>query len=135
MPGTGINTTGFPSPAQDFTENRLDLNQLLIAHPAATFFMRADGEAMAEDGIHAGDILVVDRALTPVHRDVVVAVVDGELMVRRLGVGSHKNNFLHQENISNTLIIKDSNESTVWGVVTYVIHRLRRNGTRPFPFG
>jgi DNA polymerase V len=135
MPGTGINTTGFPSPAQDFTENRLDLNQLLIAHPAATFFMRADGEAMAEDGIHAGDILVVDRALTPVHRDVVVAVVDGELMVRRLGASGYKRNSLHQKNISNSLIIKDNNELTIWGVVTHVIHLLRRSGARPFPFG
>lgn len=65
---------GFPSPADDFTVRRQDLNELLITHPTATFFWGVGGTSMTGAGIHNGDILVVNRALTPLHRDIVVAV-------------------------------------------------------------
>lgn len=133
MPGTGITHTGFPSPAQDFAESRLDLNRLIIIHPAATFFMRAAGEAMREAGIHSGDILVVDRALTAGHRDVVVAVVAGELMVRRLWHRGREIRLLPENSAFSPLVIDRGAELIVWGVVTYVLHPLQRTGTRQQP--
>lgn len=69
---------GFPSPAEDFHVERLDLTAILVTHPQATFLLRLSGESMAEAGLYDGDLLVVNRALKPVHQDVVIAVVDGE---------------------------------------------------------
>ncbi len=78
--------TGFPSPADDFIENRLDINAHLVKRPAATFFVRVQGNSMQDAGIHDGDILVVDRSLEPASGKVVVAAVDGELTVKRLEI-------------------------------------------------
>src|SRR5713101_669572 len=77
-------SAGYPSPADDYLEGSLDLNQHLITHPTATFFVRVAGESMREAGIHSGDVLIVDRALTPTDGSVVIAVVNGELTVKRL---------------------------------------------------
>ena len=70
---------GFPSPAQDYIERTLDLNELCISHPAATFFVRAEGDSMIEGGIQSGDILIVDRSIDAKHHDIVIAAIDGEL--------------------------------------------------------
>jgi DNA polymerase V len=75
---------GFPSPAQDYVEKTLDLNEQLIAHPAATYFVRVQGDSMIGAGIEDGDLLIVDRALEPKHGDIVVAGFFGELTVKRL---------------------------------------------------
>lgn len=75
---------GFPSPAQDYTEQTIDLNQLCVAHPAATYFVRAAGDSMGDHGIRDGDLLVVDRSRKAVHGSVVVAAVDGEFTVKKL---------------------------------------------------
>ena len=75
---------GFPSPADDFQARRHDLNELLITHPMATFMWEVSGHSMIEAGIGDGDVLVVNRALTPVHRDIVVAQVDGDFTVKYL---------------------------------------------------
>ncbi len=125
MPGTGLEYTGFPSPAQDFAESRLDLNQLVIAHPLATFFMRVDGDAMRGAGIHSGDILVVDRALDAGHRDVVVAVVEGELLVRRLWQRDGRVRLLAENPDVAPLTMESDMELIIWGVATYVLHDLR----------
>ena len=77
-------SAGFPSPAQDYVEQTLDLNELCIKRPAATFFVRVEGESMIEAGIFHNDILVVDRSVKPVHGDIVVAQVDGEFTVKEL---------------------------------------------------
>src|SRR5215831_7665344 len=77
-------SAGYPSPADDYLEGPLDLNEHLITHPTATFFVRVAGESMREAGIHSGDVLVVDRALTPRNGSIVIAVVNGELTVKRL---------------------------------------------------
>src|SRR6187200_1635266 len=77
-------SAGFPSPADDYIESKLDLNDLLVPHPAATFFTRVNGNSMIEAGIFHEDLLIVDRAETPGDGCVVVAVVDGELTVKRL---------------------------------------------------
>lgn len=77
-------SAGFPSPAQDYVEQTLDLNELCIKHPAATFFVRVEGESMIEAGIFPKDVLVVDRSLKPGHGDTVIASVNGEFTVKEL---------------------------------------------------
>lgn len=77
-------TAGFPSPAQDHMERQLDLNELCVRHPAATYLVVAQGDSMLEAGIHPGDILIVDRAVEPVHGHIVIAELNGELTVKRL---------------------------------------------------
>lgn len=75
---------GFPSPAQDYVEDRLDLNKLLIKHPSATYFIKVSGESMRDAGISDGDLLVVDRSLSAVHGDIVIAAIAGEFTVKEL---------------------------------------------------
>lgn len=75
---------GYPSPAEDYLEGKLDLNRHLIKHPAATFFVRVVGDSMIDAGIHPGDILIVDRSLEPADKKVVIAVIEGELTVKRI---------------------------------------------------
>ncbi|MDZ4201450.1 MAG: translesion error-prone DNA polymerase V autoproteolytic subunit [Gallionella sp.] len=116
---------GFPSPADDYIEDRLDLNQLLVHNKAATFFLRVKGDSMDNAGIHDGDIIVVDRSVEATDRSVVVAVIDGELTVKRLvmrnGIAE-----LHPENPKYAPIrFKDGQELTIWGVVTSSVHSVR----------
>ena len=77
-------SAGFPSPAQDYIEENLDLNEYLIAHPSATYFVKVAGYSMVDAGIYPEDILIVDRAIEPAHKKIVIAIVDGELTVKRL---------------------------------------------------
>ncbi len=114
---------GFPSPAEDYMEKRLDLNDLLIKHPAATFFVRVEGDSMRDAGILSGDILVVDRALEAVHGKIVVAVIDGEFTVKRLHIHSGGVTLLPENPAYPALEVKPGSEFQIWGVVTYVIHR------------
>ncbi len=115
---------GFPSPADDCLEGKLDLNRHLIKHPAATFFVRVTGDSMIGAGIHSGDLLVVDRSLEPADKNVVVAVLDGELTVKRL----FKQNGIVRllpENLNYPPIeITPHQTIEIWGVVTSVIHSL-----------
>lgn len=115
---------GFPSPAADYEEDRLDLNRYLVKHPAATFFVRAVGDSMIGAGIHCGDLLVVDRSLEPKDKSVVIAVVDGELTVKRIRIDRRKI-ILEPENESySARQITEGTDFQVWGVVTSVIHNL-----------
>jgi DNA polymerase V len=115
---------GFPSPADDYLDTALDLNDYVVRNPAATFFMRASGESMLGAGIHSGDILVVDRSLEPLQGRVVVAAVNGELTVKRLRrTGRHIR--LVAENPAFPAIEPDpESQVDIWGVVTYVIHKV-----------
>ncbi len=116
---------GFPSPAEDYAENRLDLNQLLVQNKSATFFMRVEGDSMSAAGIHDGDIIVVDRSIAPYDRAVVVAVVDGELTVKRL-LTRNGTAELHAENNQCAPIrLKEGQELAIWGVVTSAVHRVK----------
>ena len=116
---------GFPSPAQDYIERTLDLNELCIKHPSATFFVRAEGDSMIQAGIFTGDVLVVDRSLQPRDRDIVIASVGGEFTVKRLGLLPFP--ALHAENPDYEPIKIDTEDGVeVFGVVTNVIHPLRR---------
>jgi DNA polymerase V len=115
---------GFPSPADDFLEGSLDLNQHLIRHPAATFFVRVSGDSMIEAGIHSGDLLIVDRALEPAQNHVVIAVVNGELTVKRLGKRGDTLCLLSENGQYPPLLLDATTDCEIWGVVTYVIHRV-----------
>jgi len=114
---------GFPSPADDHLEDALDLNTHLIQHKDATFFVKAQGDSMLGAGIHQGDILIVDKSLTPKSGKIVIAVVDGEFTVKRLH--KYKGNItLKSENPEfEDIKIKGTDELIIWGVVTSVIHQ------------
>ena len=116
---------GFPSPAEDYVECSLDLNEYLIAHREATFFVRVKGHSMTGAGIRDGDLLVVDRSLEAGDGDIVVAVVDGELTVKRLSRRGGRVRLLPEHPGCAPIEFKDGQELTVWGVVTSVIHRVR----------
>ena len=114
---------GFPSPAEDYLDRRLDLHQHLVRNEAATFFLRAHGESMLGAGIHDGDLLIVDRSIEPAHRKVVIAALDGELTVKRL-LYREGRVFLAPENPQfEPIDITESEFVHIWGVVTYVVHK------------
>lgn len=117
-------SAGFTSPADDYLDRKLDLNEYLIKHPAATFFVRAAGESMLGAGIHDGDILIVDRSLEAINGKVVIAVVDGQLTVKRLAVARGRPMLLPENEQYRPIEINEGNEVIIWGVVTNVIHAL-----------
>lgn len=115
---------GFPSPADDYTEQKLDLNEHLIKHPAATFFVRVEGNSMIDAGIKSGDILIVDRALPVSNGAVVVAHIQGEFTVKRV---EHRDNQLYLVPANNNyspLLVTPEMDIEIWGVVSYVIHKV-----------
>lgn len=117
-------SAGFPSPADDYIEQSLDLNQLLIQQPAATFFVRAEGDSMIGAGIHDNDLLVVDRSIEAVPNKVVICALDGELTVKRL-VSKQGCMVLMAENPRYPDIpMHEDIDMMIWGVVTAVIHPL-----------
>ncbi len=114
---------GFPSPADDFLEGQLDLNKYLIHHPAATYYVRVKGDSMINAGIHDGDLLIVDRSLEPRENKVVIAVVNGQITVKRLKKLKNKQFVLVAENPDFPSIeVNEENNVSIWGVVTNVIH-------------
>jgi DNA polymerase V len=115
---------GFPSPADDFVEKTLDLNELLVQKPAATFFARAQGESMLGAGIHHNDILVVDRSIEPVPGKIVICALNGELTVKRLDRENEQWKLKAENPDYADIVIYDELEMVVWGVVTNVIHPL-----------
>jgi DNA polymerase V len=117
-------SAGFPSPADDYLDGTLDLNQYLITHPTATFFVRVTGESMLKAGIHSGDMLIVDRSLEPVDGKVVIAVLDGELTVKRLLRRDGKLQLVAEHDAYPPLDIEAAQTLDIWGVVTHVIHSL-----------
>ncbi len=113
---------GFPSPADDYIEAKLDLNQFLIKRPAATFFVRVEGESMINAGIHPDDILVVDRSIKPTDGKIVIAVLNGELTVKRLKLTNSSTTLLPENDRFSPISITEEMNFSVWGVVTSVIH-------------
>ena len=124
---------GFPSPAEQYVERQLDLNELLVARPAATYFVRADGDSMAGAGIRSGDLLVVDRALEPADGSVVIACVDGEFTVKTLRRGRNGVRLESANPAFPPIRFSGEMELRVFGVVTAVIHRLTPQNARPIP--
>ena len=145
----GSVVAGFPSPAEQYLEPPLDLNELLVKRPAATFFVRVEGDSMIGAGIRDKDLLVVDRSLTPANGDIIIAAVDGEFTVKTLrvlgnrergiGNGGERGNgelgigngggvryVLEPANPNYTSIeIKKGNQLDCFGVVTSVIHQFK----------
>ena len=120
---------GFPSPADDFIERSLDLNEQLVANPIATFFVRASGHSMDGAGVHDGDLLVVDRSLTPTHGNIVVAIIDGGLTVKRLSKQAMKASLMPEpsnddQGTYKLIEITIETDATIWGVVTWSMHKL-----------
>ncbi len=114
---------GFPSPAEDYLDKTLDLNELLISHPAATFFVRVAGDSMQGAGIFSGDTLVVDRSLEATDNKIVVAIVNGEFTVKRLRLKEGRISLVPENPNFPTIEVKEGSDFQVWGVVTYVIHK------------
>lgn len=115
-------SAGFPSPAEDYMEGRLDLNEHLIKNPSATFFVRVTGDSMTGAGIFSGDMLVVDRSLTAKDGSVVIASLNGELLVKRFRADG-RNCYLEAENPAYPPIdLTPDMQFEVWGVVSTVIH-------------
>ncbi len=116
---------GFPSPADDYVEARLDLNELLIQRQEATYFLRVKGDSMQGAGIHPGDLIVVDRSIEAQDGSVVVAEVDGALTIKRLRLGDGAPE-LHPDNPAYPVIrFKEGQELRIWGVVTSSVHMVR----------
>ena len=116
---------GFPSPADDYLERGIDLNEELIRNPAATDLVRVKGESMRDAGIHSGDTLIVDKSVTPSDRQIVVAMIDGEFTVKRFRKVNGQI-FLEAENPTfQPIEVGEDQELTIWGAVTYIIHQAR----------
>lgn len=111
---------GFPSPAQDYVERRIDLNELMVQHPSATYFVKSTGDSMRDAGIGEGDLLVIDSSRTAEQGDIVIAAVDGEFTVKRLKL--HPIVMLMPENPAYSPIMIGSEDNLeVFGVVTYIV--------------
>lgn len=116
---------GFPSPADDYVESALDLNELVMAHADATFYVRVSGDSMRDASIWPGDILVVDRALSARHLDIVVALLDGAFTVKRLHQHRAGLSLVPANPAYVPILVTEAMQFQVWGVVTYCIHRVR----------
>ncbi|EFE95092.1 translesion error-prone DNA polymerase V autoproteolytic subunit [Serratia odorifera] len=115
---------GFPSPAQDYVESRLDIGKLLVRHPNATYFVRASGNSMIDANIHDGDLLVVDSALNAEHGNIVIAAIDGEFTVKRLQL--HPTRQLVAMNPAYApIILAEDATLEIFGVVTFIVYAAR----------
>lgn len=118
------NATGFGAAADDYAERGIDLNEQLIKNKPATFFMRVNSDAMIGAGIHNGDVVIVDRSLEAKNGKVIIAVLDGEMLIRRLEINDNRKRLLPATKKLSPIEVNESNTFSVWGVVTYVIHSL-----------
>lgn len=117
-------SAGWPSPADDYIEEEINLHDVAVRNPAATFFLRAAGDSMIGVGIHDGDLLVVDRSIPAGHNRIVIAAIDGELLVKKI-VRRNGRVYLVPANPDYPEIdITDSEYLHIWGVVTYALHKL-----------
>ena len=117
-------TAGFPSPAEEYIDAGIDLNEQLILNPSSTFFLRVSGQSMTGVGIHHNDLLVVDRSLDPQPGKIVVAILDGEFTVKQLKY-HHGGAFLEAHHPSYpTIDLRHYGDVQIWGVATYAIHSL-----------
>ncbi len=115
-------TAGFPSPADDHLDLPIDLNEYLVKHPAATFYVRVQGDSMDDAGIHQGDLLIVDRAEPYTMGSIVLAVLDGEFTVKKLMKKNDSLYLLSSNTAYHPIKIETETDFKVWGVVTYIVH-------------
>ena len=117
-------SAGFPSPADDYTEENIDLNEHLIRNPFSTFFLRVKGDSMINSGIHDKDLIIVDKSLNPKPGNIVIAMIDGEFTVKRFSIKNNKL-YLKAENRNYPdFNLEDYSDVHIWGVVIYSIHTL-----------
>lgn len=121
---------GFPSPADDYSEQSLDFNEFLVANPAATFVVRAKGDSMVDAGIESGDHLVVDKSVEAEDGDIVIAEVDGQFMVKRYRNQNGRLRLVTENPQHRPVELREGNEVTIWGVVKHVIHTPGKHGRR-----
>jgi DNA polymerase V len=119
-------SAGFPSPAEDHVKKTLDMNELCIQHPAATFFVQVQGESMIEAGIFPGDVLVVDRSLDAKHGDIIIASLESEMTVKELHLTPLPVCLLPRNPAYQPILIEDGMVLEVFGVVTNVVRSLKR---------
>ena len=118
-------SAGFPSPADDYLDLPIDLNEYLVENSAATFYIRVSGNSMQDEGIYDGDLLVVDRSKTPKNNDIVIGVLNGEFTVKKIQKTKTKLFMVAANKEYKKIEITEEMDFSVWGVVTYVIHKTR----------
>lgn len=116
------NATGFGAAADDYAERGIDLNEQLVKNKPATFFLRVNSDAMVGAGVNIGDVVIVDRSLEPGNGKIVIAVVDGEMLIRKLELNNNRTRLVTANKKLSSLDVTGS-QLQIWGVVTYVIHR------------
>ncbi|MFW5719816.1 MAG: translesion error-prone DNA polymerase V autoproteolytic subunit [Candidatus Dojkabacteria bacterium] len=116
---------GFPSPADDYVDRDLDLNEYIVRHPASTFFLKAQGKSMIDASINEEDILVVDKSLEAKHNDIVIASLNGEFTIKRLVKQDGKVSLLPCNSDFNPVTVRPDDDLVIWGVVTHIIHALQ----------
>ncbi|MGQ2982999.1 LexA family protein [Flavobacterium sp.] len=117
-------SAGFASPAQDFLQDRIDLNKELVKNPLTTFYIRVAGNSMINAGISDGDLLVSDRSLEPSDGKIAICLIDGEFTVKRLKVDTDCIYLMPENPAYKPLRVTDDNNFTIWGIVTYVVRSL-----------
>lgn len=117
---------GFPSPAQDYISESIDLNREIVQHPASTFYGRVSGESMINDGINPDDIIVIDRSLEPHDGDLAVCCLDGEFTLKRIHLEKDKVWLIPANEEFDPILVTPEDRFEIWGIVTYTIKRNRR---------
>ena len=117
---------GFPSPAQDYMEQAIDLNKEIVKHPASTFYGRVVGDSMKDEGIEEGDILVIDKSLELLDDDLAVCAIDGEFTVKRVRLEKDAASLIPANPDYPKIKVTADNDFIVWGIVTYTIKKNRR---------
>lgn len=124
MAGEGIHA-GFPSPAQDYMTGCIDLNKELVRHPEATFYGRVVGDSMIDAGVEEGDVLVIDKSLRPAEGDMCVCFVDGEFCLKRVSFEGGSIILKAANPRYAPIVLGEWNDFTLWGVVTYIIKKIK----------
>jgi DNA polymerase V len=119
---SNANASGFGAATDDYMERGIDLNEQLIKNKPATFFMRVSGSSMVNAGIYDGDIVIVDRSIKPQSGRVVIAVIDGEMLIRRLDMSMNKMRLVPETAKLSPIDVSEFSDVKIWGVVTYTIH-------------
>ena len=118
-------SAGFPSPAEDHLDSSLDLNEYLIKHPSATFYIYAKGHSMNDIGIYDGDVMIVDRALEAKSKDIIIAGINGEFTVKRIYIKNNSIYLVPENKTFKSILVEDDMDFQIWGVVTHTIHSFK----------
>lgn len=117
---------GFPSPAQDYMDIAIDLNQELVRHPSTTFYGRVKGDSMEDAHVFDGDILVIDKSLEPQNNDMAVCYLDGEFTLKYIELTDDGVSLIPANSKYPVIKVTESQELIIWGVVTYIIHKAQK---------